>query len=135
MELGLKFLLLISLLSFISCKDKSTNGNNAELYETGITGLWLLNNISGGIGGGTTYPSGTNLLRITNDNNFIQYRNDTITFSDIFTINVDSISHRQTIKFVNSRRISQIVFKVNSDTLALGDAMWDGYMSLYTRVK
>jgi hypothetical protein len=135
MKLGLKFFLVISLLTFVSCKDKSTNGNKVESSETGITGLWLLKNISGGIGGGTIYPSGTNLLRITSDNNFIQSRNDTVTFSDNFTISVDSSSQRQTIKFVNSQRISQIIFKVTSDTLALSDAMWDGYMSLYTRVK
>ena len=128
----LKYSLLALLLLVVACKESPTgtpNGNS-------LVGNWSLTQKTGGIGGSTTYPgSDIYILHITNENGFVESRNDTITFSDRFITYIDTTYESQVIDFVNSRRSSMVVSKVSSDSLSLWDGFIDGYFSFYTRVR
>jgi hypothetical protein len=121
------------LLLTIACKENSTQAAN----QSGLVGKWLWKQTTGGIAPRTFYPAGNNiyLLQITKDNNFIESRNDTVTFSDYFIIYIDTTYKEQIIDFTNSNRNNIEVNKVSSDSLTLWDGMFDGYFSFYTRVK
>jgi len=129
----LSYVFLCFLLFAISCEENSTQAPN----DNGLVGNWQWKQTTGGIGGWTTLPSGNNkyLLQITKYNNFIESRNDTITFSDNFVLYFDSTYNKQVIDFINSKRFSMVVEKVTSDSLSLWDGFIDGYFYFYTRVK
>ena len=129
-------IILFSVLA-VACKTNPTNGgkpdNNNDIY-----GNWLWKSSTGGIGGTTTFPTGNNkyTLQITVDSNFIESRNDTITFNDKFTLYyVDAVPHPiLVLDFINSKRFSLAVNVVSSDSLILSDTFIDGYTSVYTRI-
>lgn len=128
-----RYIFLCFLLFVVTCKENSTQAPN----DSGLVGTWLWKQTTGGIGGWTTFPPGNNkyLLRITKDNNFIESRNDTITFSDNFVTYIDSTYKKQVIDFINSKRFSMVIERISSDSLSLWDGFIDGYFSFYTRVK
>ncbi len=117
----------------ISCKDNSIQAPP----DNGLAGAWLWKQTTGGIGGWTSIPSGNNiyLLQITKNNNFIESRNDTITFTDTFSTYFDSTYKKQVIDFTNSKRFNLVIEKVSADSLSLWDGYIDGYFYFYTRVK
>lgn len=116
-----------------ACKDSSTQPTN----ESDLVGTWLLKQQTGGFAGQTYYPpEGTTfLLQVTDDNRFVESRNDTVTFSDRFIVHIDSVENVQLIDFIDSKRTSVFVQKVTSDSLTLWDGMMDGFFSFYIREK
>ncbi len=116
-----------------------SNPASEEKTNSGIVGTWLWKSTSGGIHGNTTTPTGNDVyeLRITNDSNFTELKNDTITFTDKITTYqgrlYDSTQTRLVIDFINSKRFSLFVMNVPADSLILSDLIMDGYTSIYKK--
>jgi hypothetical protein len=128
----IKCSLLASLFFTIACKDSPSESPSTNTF----IGTWLLKQKTGGIGGGTIYPGNdVYVLRITDEQAFVESRNDTITFSDRFITYVDATHRSQVIDFINSRRFSVIVSQASTDSLVLWDGFIDGYFSFYTRMR
>jgi hypothetical protein len=128
---------IFSLLA-LNCHSNPTNTNSSS--TTSLTGQWLWVSSSGGISGGVIIPSNNNkqTLLITSDSLFNEYRNDTLTFSDHFTITKEktiySVDSLNVIDFQTSRRFNLSVIRLAIDTLVLGDNIFDGYIYKYSKI-
>lgn len=126
-----RYIFVSVLLFSFACKENSTQ----VLTKNGIHGNWLLQQTSGGIGGGTTYPNSKYLVQITEDNTYTESRNDTVVFSGKFNLYTDSTYNKKIIDFIDSKRFSMVIEKISIDSLVLWDGFVDGYFSFYTRTK
>jgi ADP-glucose pyrophosphorylase len=128
---------IFSLLA-LNCHSNPTNTNSSS--TTSLTGQWRWISTSGGISGGVIKPSNNNkqTLLITSDSLYNEYRNDTLTFSDQFTIikakTIYSIDSLNVIDFHTSKRFNLSVLRLAVDTLVLGDNVFDGYIYEYSKI-
>jgi len=138
MKTAINILIVFFSVLLIGCESNPTNEGK---INSSIIGDWLWKSTSGGFAGTTTTPTNGNvhILKITIDSNFIEIRNDTITFTDKFSTRQyvfdDSLQSYLLIDFATSRRFNLFVTKLTTDSLILSDMLIDGYSSLYTRIK
>jgi hypothetical protein len=131
------FVLILSLL-IISCQKEPTSVDNVRTIT--LSGKWQWISSSGGITGQTIIPpAGTIVIQTyTSDGVFSQSRNDTVQRTSHYSIkkqkSIYSADSLDVIIYQDSTLTKQVILYLSTDTLSVGDNMYDGYGSIYKRI-
>jgi len=131
------FLLILSLL-VLSCKKEPTSVDNTQAIT--LTGKWQWIRSSGGIGGGIIVPpiSTVVIQTYTSEGVFSQSRNDTLLMTSHYGVikqkTIYSIDSLDVVVYQDSTITKQVILYLSTDTLSVGDNMYDGYESVYRRI-
>ncbi len=135
-----KFIILsFVIILFVSCKKESSitesTGEDVQLF-----GKWEWTESCGGFAGGYYYPEeGKKIVHLFSpDGMYYSFRNDTITNQSKYSLTKQkSIYSGELLDFIvfESKADDEVIIKLSADSLILGDNYFDGYTSLYKRVK
>jgi hypothetical protein len=129
--------LILSLLA-LSCQKEPTSVDNTQTIT--LTGRWQWIRSSGGIGGEIIIPPTSTIViqAYTSDGVFSESRNDTMKMTSRYSIIKQKTIYRSDslnmIVYQDSTITKQVILYLSTDTLSLGDNMYDGYGSFYKRI-
>jgi len=132
------YCVLIFSLLFLSCKKEPISVDTTQTIT--LTGNWQWIRSSGGIGGGIIVPSASTVViqAYTSDGMFSESRNDTMKMTSRYSIKkqrtIYSADSLNMIDYQDSTITKQVILYLSTDTLGLGDNMYDGYETFYKRV-
>jgi hypothetical protein len=120
-------------LLILSCSEEPAGTDNSKRIT--IKGSWLWVQSSGGFFGKIiTPPAGTKVIHTyTTDSFFYVSRNDTILISSRYQIETNNSVDR--IVYDDTTMVDQLIRYLSADTLNLSDGYWDGFCSLFVRVR
>ena len=124
--------ILILSIGFV-CKDNPTGPSSPSLL-----GKWNWIKSVGGITGGTFTPQTehyTSSIVYAADSSYKVYLNDSLVTSSTFSLRKETLSGDHVdLLYYSSIRPSQIVSRLDADTLILSDFAADGFVSTWNRV-
>lgn len=126
-------ILILSIITFLSCKKSQVNPNNS------IIGKWRWVKSIGGIAGATLTPQNTsNNFReeFYSDSSFRYYMNDSLIFQKSFSIIKNyKYTATQTVDVLKIEPVSRS-FLLRNDTLYTEDLfISDGFSDIYVRIR